>query len=136
LPPDLSENDTIVLRCSGYKSFGIEGSVKRIEVNNLTIDIKNPEHFHVPKVCPRNCNKQGPNHIRLVEDYVKKQGLLIDVRFKQTRVPVKLEKTALAIVEEQKLAKFFFPSVSSSVPTRIRRFVIFRLLDPKLAKMS
>jgi hypothetical protein len=97
----------------------------------LTIQIKNQEHYHDAKKCPRNCTKQGVNHIKIVEEEVRKHGRLFDVRFKQLRVTVKLEKTALAIVEEQKLAKFLFPSVSSYGPTRFSRFETVVLKNQK-----
>jgi hypothetical protein len=122
LPPDLTENDTIVLRCSGDTCFEIEGSIKKLQVELLTIQVKNPEHHHDPKTCPRKCTKKGQDHIRFVRNLVMTDGQLFDIRFKQTRVPVKMEKTALAIFEEQKLSKFMFPSVKSTVPSKIQRF--------------
>jgi hypothetical protein len=129
LPPDLSENDTVVLRATKDTCFEIEGSVKRVTANYFVIQIENPEHYHDPKMCPRPCKKQAPNHIQFVAQQVNGQGRLFDIRFKQLRVQVKMEKLALNIVEKQKLAKFLFPSVASSSLMKIERFVsVFELV--------
>jgi hypothetical protein len=55
------------------------------------------------------------NNIRYLKNCLSKNEKF-DVRFKQTRVPIKMEYNALAIVEKEGLSSFMFPK---SVPEKI-----------------
>jgi hypothetical protein len=112
----------------------IEGVIFKIQSDCLMVKIKEPVHNHDV----RNQIKQRISReerlarqrreyksiLKYVQDAVK-SNVLFDVRFKQLRVPTKMERNALEIFQELHLSKFMFPDSVLDVEVTKNRLVVF-----------
>jgi hypothetical protein len=112
----------------------IEGVIFKIQSDCLMLKINEPVHNHDSrnKINLRisreeRLARQRREHksiLKYVQDAVK-SNVLFDVRFKQLRVPTKMERNALEIFQELHLSNFMFPDSVLDVEVTINRFVVF-----------
>jgi hypothetical protein len=99
LPPDMCEKDLIALRKIRPDGDYLEPISEQVLVS---------------------VHKLGGDHL-LVENVSSKKEIdpmaMYNVRFKDNRIPIRMEHQALKIVERQKLSKYFFPTTEPEQKT-------------------
>jgi hypothetical protein len=120
----LSDKDQLILtKTKSTNEKEIEATIDKIKSDHLVVKVKDEcgKKEQLRGKAKLNVRYQvgwpirTENNIRYLKNCLNKNEKF-DVRFKQTRVPIKMEYNALAIVEKEGLSSFMF---LKSVPEKI-----------------
>jgi hypothetical protein len=127
LPPDIREGGFIALRKIGPNADYLEDIDQQVVAK---IECLEQDHFLVR---PNRLNRVAKPKQRGKKVVVRPKKVEIDVtalynvRFKDNRVPYRMEHQALEIVKEQKLEKFFFPATAPAEKENLIERLVFSL---------